>query len=425
MALGGYFPLLHDEYFALAQWHLPSAARAADGSPGRVPDGERLGPDAPQRVVERDQRSDEPFVFLAARFSLMVFCGFFFWSLPPVPAPRSFDFATISPPPSSSVPQVPERVRNEGTAHPRRGKPATAPPPDGTPGCAPSRCSGRGRPRRRDGASEPPDAPVSATTRMPSPRARSAARSTLAEVPLVEIAIRTSPCASERFHLSLEHPLDAEVVRDGCEERRIGGQRDGGDRRARVVDRQRADELRRQVLRVRGAATVPADQELPAGCAEMRPAGRRPSRCHPGIPPPPGEPCPPSCGGRRVPARRSPPGPWSRRTGGRGPDLVAPERPRRLGRGARTERTARPAARAPRAPPAAPTVGSTAAGTRRRRRRRSCRRWPRRPAPRTASPRSACARRCAGSSAASPRTRRGACAPSSSTSPSSMASRIA
>ena len=45
--------------------------------------------------------------------------------------------------------------------------------------------------------------------------------------------------------------------------------------------------------------------------------------------------------------------------------------------------------------------------------------------PRSASPRSACAPRCAGSSASWPRTRRGASCPSRSTSPASSASRIA
>ena len=44
------------------------------------------------------------------------------------------------------------------------------------------------------GASTPPDSPVSAITGSPKPRARSAARITFAELPLVEIAIRTSPC---------------------------------------------------------------------------------------------------------------------------------------------------------------------------------------------------------------------------------------
>ena len=42
------------------------------------------------RLVEvgrMDQLPDEPLVFFAARFSLMVFCGFFFLSRPPVPAP--------------------------------------------------------------------------------------------------------------------------------------------------------------------------------------------------------------------------------------------------------------------------------------------------------------------------------------------------
>src|SRR6185369_1370901 len=80
---------------------------------------------------------DEPFVFFAARFSLIVFCGFFFWSRPPVPAPRSFDFAIARPPRLSRCPSaLLDLVRNEGTAHLPRGRPATARPPGGIPGCA-------------------------------------------------------------------------------------------------------------------------------------------------------------------------------------------------------------------------------------------------------------------------------------------------
>ena len=46
-----------------------------------------------------------------------------------------------------------------------------------------------------EGASVPPDAPVRAITRRSCDRARSAARTTLAELPLVEIAMSTSPAA--------------------------------------------------------------------------------------------------------------------------------------------------------------------------------------------------------------------------------------
>jgi len=49
--------------------------------------------------------------------------------------------------------------------------------------------------------------------------------------------------ASQRSHLTCEHALDPEVVRDGRDQGRIGGQSDGRDRRPRVVQRERADEL--------------------------------------------------------------------------------------------------------------------------------------------------------------------------------------
>ena len=52
------------------------------------------------------------------------------------------------------------------------------------------------------------------------PERVSAARTTFAEFPLVEIAISTSPAAAERLHLPGEDAFDAEVVRDRGEQRR-------------------------------------------------------------------------------------------------------------------------------------------------------------------------------------------------------------
>ena len=126
---------------------------------------------------------------------------------------------------------------------------------------------GRGdadRRRRRAARARRPTPPVSATTRMPCARACSAARTTFAELPLVEIAISTSPLAAERLDLAREHPLDAEVVRDRGEQRGIGGEGDRRDRRTRVVDREGAHELGGQVLGIGRAAAVAADQQLPA-----------------------------------------------------------------------------------------------------------------------------------------------------------------
>ena len=216
---------------------------------------------------------------------------------------------------------------------------------------------------------------------------------------------------AERLHLTLEHALGTEVVRDGGEERRVGGERDRRDRWAEVVDRERADELRREVLGVRGAASVAADEELataPQRGHEER-GGRHDvvqallldasdgvrGRAE----------VPARVLGRRLDVHRQL-GPS--RLVVRRPDLVAAERADTLG--AERERgELRPEAfELLRARRAAPRDGSTAGGIRRHPRRRSCPRSPRPPAPSIASPRSGCVRRCGDSSAASRRTRRGA-----------------
>ena len=132
------------------------------------------------------------------------------------------------------------------------------------------------------GASVPPVAPVSAITASPTSWARPAARTTLAELPLVEMPRSTSPAAPKDSDLSLEHTLDAVVVRDGGEQRGVGREGDRRDRGPGVVEREGADELRGKVLGVGGAAPVPTDQELVAsaegggqqhgGCGDIVPA---------------------------------------------------------------------------------------------------------------------------------------------------------
>ena len=277
-------------------------------------------------------------------------------------------------------------------------------------------------PTSASAASSPPDAPVSATTRSPATRARSAARITFAELPLVEMAISTSPVAAERLDLALEHALGAEVVRDGGEERRVGRERDRRDRRAGVVDRERADELRREVLRVGRAAAVAADQELAPASQRGRRGAWRPTRRRPGTPPRRRGRCPRS---REVAARRSPSSP---RNGASSADPRWPcgvQTSSSAGRAHAVGRNANGANCAPRP--------SSAARTGRLRRRTAVQQevsaaagaadlaagGPRGLGAATASPRSACARRCGDSCAASPRTRRAASRRGRSTSPSS------
>ena len=115
------------------------------------------------------------------------------------------------------------------------------------------------------GASEPPDAPVNAITRIPAALAaraaarmfgRSAARRDREE----HVARR-----ADRLDLSREHPVGPVVVGDRRQGRCVRGQRDRAHRRPRMVQRQRAHELRREVLRVGGAAAVAADEQRMAG----------------------------------------------------------------------------------------------------------------------------------------------------------------
>src|SRR3954463_3986175 len=71
-----------------------------------------------------------------------------------------------------------------------------------------------------------------------------------------DVAVR-----SYRLDLPGEHPVGAVIVRDRGKRRRVGGQRDRAHGRTRMVERQGAHELRREVLCIRGASPVAADQQ--------------------------------------------------------------------------------------------------------------------------------------------------------------------
>src|SRR5439155_15229400 len=66
---------------------------------------------------------------------------------------------------------------------------------------------------------------------------------------------------AERAHLAREHLIVAVVVGDGGGRRAAGGERDGGQRPPLALEP--ADELRREVLRVGGAAAVAEEEKLP------------------------------------------------------------------------------------------------------------------------------------------------------------------
>ena len=82
------------------------------------------------------------------------------------------------------------------------------------------------------------------------------------ERPEVEIADEHVALAAERANLPLEHLLEAVVVADRGQRRGVGGERDGGERRA-VVD-EASDEFGGDVLGVGGAAAVAGEQDLAA-----------------------------------------------------------------------------------------------------------------------------------------------------------------
>ena len=92
--------------------------------------------------------------------------------------------------------------------------------------------------------------------------AASTAASTLAELPLVDIASSTSPGRAERLDLLGEDDVVAVVVADRGEDRGVDGQRDR--RQARPLALEAADELGREMLRVGGRAAVAAGQHLAA-----------------------------------------------------------------------------------------------------------------------------------------------------------------
>jgi hypothetical protein len=69
--------------------------------------------------------------------------------------------------------------------------------------------------------------------------------------------------AAERLDLAREHLLVAVVVRDRGQRRRVGGERDPGERPA--LEHEPPDQLGGDVLRVGGAAAVAAQQHLMTG----------------------------------------------------------------------------------------------------------------------------------------------------------------
>ena len=112
------------------------------------------------------------------------------------------------------------------------------------------------------GASFPPDRPVSARTMRHAP-------SGLPEHGLRGVAARGDaeqdvPGPSERLELPREDAVDTEVVPDRREDRRVRRQGDRAHRGSRMIDRQGADELRREVLCIGRAPAVPTDQQRAA-----------------------------------------------------------------------------------------------------------------------------------------------------------------
>ena len=108
--------------------------------------------------------------------------------------------------------------------------------------------------------SAPPRRPVSATTFIPRSWAARTAATTFAELPLVEIASRQSLRLSEREDLFREHLVIVVVVRDRGERRRVRGKRQGGKPGALALEA--VEQLRREVLRIRGGAAVAAGENL-------------------------------------------------------------------------------------------------------------------------------------------------------------------
>ena len=113
----------------------------------------------------------------------------------------------------------------------------------------------------------PPSRPRSPMTRMPAARAASTARTTLRELPGSRDREETVALAPEARHLAREHLIEAVVVADAGECRRIGGQRHRGER-ASIPD-EASRELRGQVLAIGCRAAVTAEHDLAAlgqGC---------------------------------------------------------------------------------------------------------------------------------------------------------------
>ena len=134
-----------------------------------------------------------------------------------------------------------------------------------------SRPRGRRAPRRRCARrrSRP-----SRSCAAPRRRASASAAITFSELPLVDSASSASPAARVGDHLAREDRLDADVVGDRGEDRRVLGE---VERRARRPAGQRRAEVRHHVHRVRGRAAV-AERQQPAARREavaQRPRRRR------------------------------------------------------------------------------------------------------------------------------------------------------
>ena len=69
--------------------------------------------------------------------------------------------------------------------------------------------------------------------------------------------------SSEGFDLAAENALEIAVIRDAGQDRGVGGEGDGGKRRA--VGAKAIHELGREMLGVRGASPVSENEDLPSG----------------------------------------------------------------------------------------------------------------------------------------------------------------
>jgi hypothetical protein len=101
-------------------------------------------------------------------------------------------------------------------------------------------------------------------TATPFAPAAATAAITLGDEPLVLIGEQHVASSPQCLYLTREHALKGEIVCVGGEKRRVGGQRNRGKRRPITLFRQPADEFRGDMLAIRGAAAVSAEQQLAA-----------------------------------------------------------------------------------------------------------------------------------------------------------------